>query len=381
MEFLAPRMLLYGVLSLLALTCPRPGRAEAIPDPAWLREKLEAVRVAHGLPGLAAAVVLGDEIVAASAVGVRRLGGSATVQRDDRFHLGSISKPLTATLVGVGVQRGWLKWTTTMEEMFPELLPTMQPDYRKVTVAQLLAHVSGMPYTPRADTRAIESRGANAPGRRYVYVKAAVVDPPEAAPGAKFIYSGGAIIVANYLERRTGVPYEEMMRAEIFAPLGLTTAGFGNMATVGTTDGPWEHPWQNGRLLPLAPRTAMLTHGRGPVGSAVMSVADLARFARLHLAGAHGRTDFLAPEIFAALHTAVPGSHMAPGWGGTPGRDGRMVVLGHAGSNGNNYSNCIIEVNANRAFCVMTNAGGEGGTQACGEIETWLRARFTPPAR
>ena len=91
---------------LLALLATPAAGAEDIPDPAWLRGELEAVRAAHGLPALAAAVVSHGRIIAASAVGVRRLGSPVPVTRVDRFHLGSIAKPMTATLVALCVQSG-----------------------------------------------------------------------------------------------------------------------------------------------------------------------------------------------------------------------------------------------------------------------------------
>jgi len=37
--------------------------------------------------------------------------------------------------------------------------------------------------------------------KRYEYVKATVMDQPEAMPGTKEIYCGGSIIVASFLER------------------------------------------------------------------------------------------------------------------------------------------------------------------------------------
>ncbi|MES1228384.1 MAG: serine hydrolase domain-containing protein, partial [Armatimonadota bacterium] len=290
-------------------------RAGEIPDPAWLRDKLEAVRTAHGLPALAAAVVSEGKIIAASATGVRRLGSPGLVTRDDRFHLGSIAKPMTATLVGVCVQAGDINWQTTLAEMFPELAGTMQPAYRTVTVAQLLAHRSGMPYQPVTSEAVTDARGRDAPSRRYAYVKAAVIDPPVAPPGTKHIYGGGPVLVASYLERKLGVPYETLMHDRVFAPLGMTTATFGNMATVATTDGPWEHEWKNNRLNPVAPRTTAAVQARAPVGrNIVCSVLDLARFAQLHLDGARGRSHFLRPEIFQTLHTPLPGDHSSPGW-------------------------------------------------------------------
>ena len=37
----------------------------------------------------------------ASAVGVRKQGDETSVTRDDRFHIGSVAKPMTATLAGI----------------------------------------------------------------------------------------------------------------------------------------------------------------------------------------------------------------------------------------------------------------------------------------
>src|SRR5437867_798510 len=59
-----------------------------------LDEVLEPIRKKHQLPALAAAVMQADRIVAIGAVGLRQVGATEPVTTDDKFHLGSISKPM-----------------------------------------------------------------------------------------------------------------------------------------------------------------------------------------------------------------------------------------------------------------------------------------------
>jgi CubicO group peptidase (beta-lactamase class C family) len=369
------------LLPLVAITCAtlacaaqvpisRAATQEDVPDPAWLREKLEEVRQAYGLPALVAAVVEEGRIIAASAAGLRKLGDRTPVSRDDRFQLGSVTKPMTATLAAILVEEGILDWETTIEQMFPKLLDTMQPVYRKVTVAQLLSHTSGMPYQPHASEAVTDGRSSTTPGRRYEYVKAAVVDPPECAPGTKVVYSGGAIVVAAYLERKLKVSYETLMKERVFSRLGMKTAGFGSMATPGRVDGPWSHRPDDRHYVPVPPQEAFKDSARAPVGRNVhCSVIDLARFAGLHLDGARGRSRFLSRANFERLHTRMPGGRYAPGWIVDPtGWPGAQVIW-HNGDTGVDAAHCTLGVERDFAVCIMVNAGGETAMKAFGPIQ------------
>ena len=106
--------------SLAVAVDPKPGD-NAIPDPEWLRTKLMTIRDQHHLPSLAAALVVDGKIVAASAVGVRKWGSPEGVTRDDSYHLGSVAKPITATMVARMVEQKKIQWDTTIGQMFPEL--------------------------------------------------------------------------------------------------------------------------------------------------------------------------------------------------------------------------------------------------------------------
>ena len=239
----------------------------------------------------------------------------------------------------------------------------MQPGYRKVTVLQLLSHTGGFPFSPSMPMDQITARGKNGVDRRYGYVKAAIVDPPQAAPGTKVIYSGGPVVVMAYIERKTKKTYEQLMQDRVFGPLGMTTAGFADhMASEGKVDAPWGHRQSNGKTTPIKPDHHSPVNGRQPVGGAYCSMVDFGKFLAFHLQGARGRGELLKPETFQVLQTAAPGGSFrragAPSiptgpsprekrCSPTPGASARILAM------------CWVVPGENYALCVGTNAGGD----------------------
>ena len=99
---------------------------------------LEPIRAAHKLPALAGAIVTSNGLVTAGAVGVRKAGVETPVTVNDLWHLGSNTKAMTATLIGVLVEEGKLRWDSTPAEVFPELAGQFTPEFRDTTLTQLL---------------------------------------------------------------------------------------------------------------------------------------------------------------------------------------------------------------------------------------------------
>jgi len=354
-----------------------PGSPQAVPDPAWFHDKLEEICRKNHIPALASAIVYRGQVVAASAVGIRKVGNPTPVQRDDGFQIGSITKALTSSLVARCVEQHQIDWDTTLDEMFPELVPTMNAAYHQVTVGQLLDHTSGMPYSPVTPEGVTDGRGRNTLQRRYEYVKAAVIDPPQAPPGTKFIYGGGPVLVACYLERKLGKPYEQMLREQVFEPLGMTHSGFGDAAHPNSVNAPWQHGADSaGHFVPINPDPAFAEQARSPVGRNVYcSVIDLARFAAVHLNGEHGRSDYLTPATFRTLHTPKPGAPdygydwclNADSWAG-------KNTIWHNGCNGHNYAELTIGVARDFAVVALINAWKEndGPSQASHEVQEYV---------
>ncbi len=313
------------------------------------------------MPALGASVVVRDRVVAASVVGVRKHGAPEPAQQHDRFHPGSVAKPVSVTLFARLVDQGFMRWDTAVQAMFPEIAARSRPEYRTVSIAQLVSHTSGMPYAPRTPEVEADKHGALAPDERRGYVLAALRDSPEAPPATKIIYGGGHIVVAHYVDELMGASFEEMMAGHVFGPLAMSTARFGSPATPGTTDSPWEHDMQGGRPRPIAPEREQFIQARSAAGrDLVMPMADLGKFAAVHLAGARGRSTFLKPATFAFLHAPLPPLNAGGSWMIGQGGWAKGKLLWHSGSTGRNFSLCHVVPAEEFAICVASNIAFDG---------------------
>ena len=123
--------------------------AQAIPAQATLDPTLLPYLDRYGLPALAAAVVERGHITAAGAVGTRRAGTVTPVTLDDRFHIGSDTKAMTALLAAMLVEAGALRWDSTVAAVFPELAGTMDAGLRRVTLGSCCRTAAASPATTR----------------------------------------------------------------------------------------------------------------------------------------------------------------------------------------------------------------------------------------
>jgi CubicO group peptidase (beta-lactamase class C family) len=117
------------------------------------------------------------------------------------------------------------------------------------------------------------------------------------------------------LEQAAGKPWEELMRAMLFEPLGMHSAGFGAPATPGKVDQPWGHtkkPLSAPESVPPGPR-ADNPPAIGPAGTVHCSLPDLAQFIVFRLGGERGASELLNAESFTKLHTSA-GDDYALGW-------------------------------------------------------------------
>jgi CubicO group peptidase (beta-lactamase class C family) len=343
-------------------------------------DTLEAIRKKHNFPALAVAVVQNGELRDLAAVGVRKSGDPTLVTTNDQFHIGSCTKSMTATLAGILIDEGKLKWETTIAEVFPELKTLMDPAYRKVTLHELLTHHGGAP--GRAPGEAWE-RASAAEGtprqQRYEFIKAVLSEPPEAVPGSKYIYSNqGYAIAGAMLEKATGTPWEELITEKLFKPLGMSSAGFGPPGTKGKVDEPWGHAK---RLLMTLPSQRDNPPAIAPAGRVHCSLQDLARYCILHLEGER-RGGLVTTQTMRMLHTPfegkeTDGTRYACGWISLERKWAGKRALMHNGSNTMWY--IVIWLAPEKDFGVIaaSNLGADDAAKGCDEaagamIKKWL---------
>ena len=86
--------------------------------------------------------------------------------------------------------------------------------------------------------------------RRYAILRDALVEPP-VGPVGEFFYSNLGYVVAGAMaEALTGQSWETLMEDHLFAPLDITSVGFGPPGTLGAVDQPWGMSvtaWDGGR--------------------------------------------------------------------------------------------------------------------------------------
>ena len=346
------------------LAAQQPAQTVAATAPTDLASLLEPLRAEFDLPALGGAVVAGGELVGLGVTGERARGSGVKVQVDDVWHLGSCTKAMTATLAARLVEQGKVAWDTTVGTAL-EGTPMIE-GWRPVRLDWLLQNRGGMTTEPpRALWQELWERDEGPAAARAWFVGRLLARAPGVAPGTKFVYSNQGFNLAGVvLERRTGRTWEAMMQEDLFAPLGMTSAGFGAAGSATEVDQPRGH--RNDGRTPVAPgKGADNPAAIGPAGTVHASLRDWARFVVLHLRGARGEQGLLLqPATFAVLHTAPEGFSYAMGWGTEqrPWAGGRALT--HSGSNTMNYCTVWVAPGRDHAFLVVTNAAGRAAQQA-----------------
>ena len=375
-------IVLRAFLVAISLVVPSFTRAEDSLQP-FLDRTLAAARDKDHLPAVAALVQIDGKLAGEAALGVRALGHPEAVTTNDRWHIGSDTKSFTATLIARLVEKGVMRFDDTLAASFPAFAEAMDPAYRNVTVTQLLSHTAGLP--PLTDDKELPPfmaliKSANGVKAQREAIARKYLTMPPASKAGDFAYSNlGFIIAGAIAEARTGKTWEDLIRDQIFAPLGIKNAGFGPPGTPGKLDQPWGHKEESGKLVALDPASAEADNppALGPAGTISIALKDWLLFAQDQLDGEHGRGKLLKPETYRKLHTPVTGNY-ALGWGAKLGPDGVPLLLTHTGSNGFWVADIRIMPRHDMIFLVVTNAGNAAANQAIKDIGTPLKDRLKP---
>ncbi len=317
------------------------------------------------VPGAIAAIARADGETQVGSWGLRKAGGEAPMTAGDPVHVGSDTKAMTAVLAARQVDAGLLRWDSTLEEVLPELAPRVHEAYRGATLIQFLRHTSGAPANA-PNWRGFSDRALRE--RRIEIAAASLNEAPAAAPGTGFLYSNlGYMVAGAMVEAIRDAPWEELMRTDVFQPLGIEGAGFGVPGTLGEEDAPWGHMVRRG-----APGPLQLDNdpALGPAGTVHLPMAGWARFV-LQFTDAAAAQDAVAEDA-AAGDAATPFLSAASrerlvevgledyacGWLVTERGWAGGTALTHSGSNTTWFATVWVAPGTNRAFLVAANAAG-----------------------
>lgn len=312
------RLVAFSLIIFLQTSCQQSTKTSTvvIPEPppgvVNLNAFLQEVRMRYGLPGIAAAVFNADSLIGVGTAGTRKMNSGVPLIYTDKFQIASIAKTMTATITARLIEEGFLSWESSLADVFPELIESMQPAYRTVTVEMLLQHSGGLPRWMRNDENVKSWQRKysqlNPSEKRYEAVKYILMQLPEYPPGNQEYYTNDSfLILGNICERISGKSCEQLFKDYIFDPLQMNSSGFGEPWTDRTTNNPWGHLKRGNRFIPYDPDS--VGYGKIPFGTSYGnivhgSVVDLAKYGIFHLRGDLGLENSLSQATFWRLHHA-----------------------------------------------------------------------------
>jgi CubicO group peptidase (beta-lactamase class C family) len=170
-------------------------------------------------PGMAMAVVRGDELIHQSVFGYRDVENSLPMTADTRFAMASVTKSFTAMSVALLVDEGKLEWDKPVREYMPEFILDDPYVTRNVTVRDMLSHRTGLPRHDLSAWRLDISRAEFIKRMRHFKFNATFRE--------KFQYNNLMYYAAGYLvEKVAGQKWEDFIQERIFLPLGMISSNF-----------------------------------------------------------------------------------------------------------------------------------------------------------
>ncbi len=248
----APRPAALALL-IASLAVPVPAQQ---PDVAKLAGVFAAAHRSGNFDGVAVVMVEGKTVLA-SALGFSDRVAKTPMRSGTIFRLGSLTKQVTALMVMQEVSAGRIG----LEQTVGSILGTLPESAGRVTIRQLLSHVSGLPNPsdgPEDKVPPFYLRTAPSAKDLAKSAMSFCAGPPKREPGGQFEYNNcDYIVLGALLESLSGKSYGDLVRERVIRPLGLRSwmiapadprrgpAGAGRYTAAGYTSDGSPDPVQN----------------------------------------------------------------------------------------------------------------------------------------
>lgn len=324
------------------------------------------VQARTGVPGIALAVVYQDTVVTSAGFGVRAAGQPAAVDADTVFQMASVSKPVAATAVSRAVSRGTVGWDDEIRDYLPRFALDDGYVTRKVTIADLFSHRSGLPEHAGDD---LEDIGY---GRAEVLRRLRFL--PLTSFRDTYAYTNfGLTAAAEAVARAAGSSWEGFAEKELLEPAGMTSSSYRFSDYAAATNKALTHVQVNGTWQHTETRDPQ---AQSPAGGLSSTANDMARWLRLQLAdGTLDGTQLIKPGVLQVMRSphAISGTSPDPaarpglyGYGINTGVDGTgHVRWSHSGAFALGTGTVVSMIPAADLGIVVL-----GNARATGQVET-----------
>lgn len=338
-----------------------------------LKEELIRIQIKNNVPGLAAAIIKDNKILDIEAVGLRKSGFKTKLSINDKFHLGSNTKSMTATLAAILIEKNFLSWDSKLIDLLPGY--RLHEEFQNVTFELLLAHrsglhkdIDGMKDKEASNLFSVLSDGTlSAKKDRELVTKFILKQAPRFKAKIDHNYSNlGYIIAGHILERLTKSTWEKLIQTYLFNPLHMKTCGFGETSDASNTTplNTWGHKLFNKKFYPI--------HGDNPkyfapAGNIHCNLTDWSKYLGLHLKALKGEAKILTIKSFKKLHTLYPtplAEYTFGGWVKISQNWTKGIALVHSGTNTYNFARVWVLQGHNSILITASNTSKLEGSKA-----------------
>jgi CubicO group peptidase (beta-lactamase class C family) len=186
---------------------------------AKLTTELEKQRLALHIPGMAMAVVQGDQLIYSHGFGHADLENDTPVTPETLFAIGSSTKAFTASLIGMLVDEGKMSWDDPVTKFLPyfELKIDTDDPEATVTIRDLLAHRTGFIRMPLLWTGGAVSREE--------VLRTAIRAEPWSPFRERFYYNNVTFLSVGMASGvAAGSSWDELLAERLFTPLGMKSS-------------------------------------------------------------------------------------------------------------------------------------------------------------
>ena len=267
-----------------------------------LDQRLQRLVAQPSMVGLAVAVVENGDIRFLKGYGVTTAGTNEPVTPDTIFRWASVSKGVAGDMVAKLAAEGKLSLYSPVVKYAPSLRLPAGNEHR-ATVSDLLSHRLGL------FSHAHDSRLEDGGDPRMLRASLAQLNGI-CAPGQCHAYQNVAYDAASEIvEKVTGKPYSQVVREQLFLPLGMSSASMSRQGLVSARS--WARPHRGGKTS--KPVEVTEPYYRVPAAGGVnSSIKDLAIWMKAQMGE---EPDVLSPQVLSAVQS--PRAY-------TPGELGRM---------------------------------------------------------
>ena len=258
----------------------------------------QALQTYH-VPGAAVAVVVADEVVHAKGYGFRDVEKKLPVTPETQMPIASITKQFTVGALGTLVRQGKLEWDKPVREYLPDFRLHNEYATSHVTPRDLVTHRTGL---PRHDAAWYGSDRS-----REQLFRALQHFPLSRDIRTRFQYNNLMYMTSGYLAGQLAKSsWEDLVKNAIFTPLGMKRSNFTVAAMRGDPNHSQAYELNAERQVVKVEHEPVDT--MGPTGSINSSADEMARFARMMLAGGmfEGKRVLLEADVQSMMQPNMP---------------------------------------------------------------------------